>query len=133
MMRALLITLAVYAIPVFTTGIMWYLQLALSSLLYIGLIYHYSKVRERSILIGIEFINLSCITTAFFCDYILHAENFVTLYIADIINACFFTELLVVIGGLMIGVRQRYTGVGNNSSFSDKLRRWFDLSTEVNV
>lgn len=129
-MNALLITLAIYAIPVYATGILWFLQLGFSSLIYIMLIYHFSKIRERTVLIGIELINLTCITTTFYNFYISKSQSFVSVNITDIILACFLAELVIILGGLAIGVRKRHTTIRRPDSVSDTRDRRFFLLSE---
>lgn len=132
-MNALLITLAVYAIPVYATGILWFLQLGFCSLIYIMLIYYFAKIRERAILIVIELINLTCITTTFYNFYISKSQSFVSANITDIITACFLAELLVVLGGLAIGVRKRDTTIRGSDSASDTRDSRFFLLSESNL
>lgn len=127
-MNALLITLAIYAIPVFTKGQYWYIQLALSSVLYIILIYHFARIRERVYLIGVEFINLSCIATAFASLYIFQSQNFITSYITDIIQTAFIAEIMIILTGAAIGVRKRDTTMGSNRSDRNKSDYRFSVS-----
>jgi putative Mn2+ efflux pump MntP len=129
-MNALLITLSIYAIPVYLTGILWFLQLGFSSLIYIMLIYHFAKIRERTVLIGIELINLTCITTTFYNFYISKSQSFVSVNITDIILACFLAELVIILGGLAIGVRKRHTTIRRPDSVSDTRDRRFFLLSE---
>lgn len=122
-MNALLITLGVYAVPIFTHGIWWFAQMTFLSFIYIALIYHYSKIRERAWLIAIEFINLAFLF-AYFVEYcVTHTKSFVTVYSPFIIQACFFLELLIIIGGLLIGVRKRNQVLRNSHTNSDSFNR----------
>jgi hypothetical protein len=107
-MSALLITLAVYVVPIFTKGIWWFVQMTLLSFIYIALIYHYSKMRERAWLIGVEFVNLACLFVYFVEYCITHTQSFVSAHSPFIIQACFILELLIILGGLAIGVRKRH-------------------------
>lgn len=106
-MSALLITLGVYAVPIFTKGIFWFVQMTFLSLIYIALIYHYSKIRERAWLIGVEFINLACLFVYFVEYSITHTHSFISAHSPIIIQACFILELLIILGGIAIGVRKR--------------------------
>ena len=112
-MIALLITLSIYSIPVVASGHWWFIQLGFSSLVYISLIYHFAKIRERTALIGIELINLACIFIFAYNYFLKLPENIVTANIYYIIQACFFLELIVIVGGIALGVSRRYT---NHSS-----------------
>jgi hypothetical protein len=127
-MSALLITLGVYAVPIFTKGVWWFVQMTLLSLIYIALIYHLSKIRERLWLIGIEAVNLICLVI-YFIDYsITHIFNAGAININKsaielgspyIIQACFFLELVIILGGLAIGVRKRNKVLGAGDSNRD--------------
>lgn len=107
MLNALLITLAIYAIPSMFHGKFWFIQASVSSILYIILIYHFAKIRERGILIGVEFISMACIATSFYQFYVVHSSNFISDNIAAILNAVFFLEIFIVMLGGAIGVRKR--------------------------
>lgn len=121
-MNALLITIGVYAVPIFTHGVWWFVQMTLLSFIYIALIYHYSKIRERAWLIAIESINLVCLFVYFVEYSVTHTKSFVSDYSPIIIQACFFLELLIILGGLAIGVRKRNKVLGagdsNRNTFS---------------
>lgn len=106
-MSALLITLGVYAVPIFTKGIWWFVQMTLLSFIYIALIYHYSKMRERAWLIGVEFVNLACLFVYFVEYSITHTHSFISAHSPFIIQSCFILELLIILGGIAIGVRKR--------------------------
>lgn len=106
-MSALLITLGVYAVPIFTKGIFWFVQMTLLSFIYIALIYHYSKIRERAWLIGVEFVNLACLFVYFVEYSITHTHSFISAHSPIIIQSCFILELLIILGGIAIGVRKR--------------------------
>jgi len=106
-MSALLITLGVYAVPIFTKGIFWFVQMTLLSFIYIALIYHYSKMRERAWLIGVEFVNLACLFVYFVEYCITHTHSFISVSSPFIIQACFVLEMLIIMGGMAIGVRKR--------------------------
>lgn len=122
-MNALLITLGVYAVPIFTHGVWWFVQMTLLSFIYIALIYHYSKIRERAWLIGIESVNLVCLFVYFVEYSITHTHSFVSAHSPVIIQTCFFLELLIVLGGLAIGVRRRDKVLGARDSNRDTLNR----------
>lgn len=106
-MSELLITLGVYAVPIFTKGIWWFVQMTLLSFIYIALVYHYSKMRERAWLIGVEFVNLACLFVYFVEYSITHTHSFISASSPIIIQACFILELLIILGGIAIGVRKR--------------------------
>ncbi len=106
-MTALLITLGVYAVPIFTKGVWWFVQMTLLSFIYIALIYHFSKIRERMWLIGVESINLICLFIYFIEYSITHTHSFVSAASPYIIQTCFFLEVVIILGGLAIGVRKR--------------------------
>jgi hypothetical protein len=122
-MIALLITLGVYAVPIFTKGVWWFVQMTLLSFIYIALIYHYSKIRERLWLIGIESVNLICLFVYFIEYFLTHTNSFVSAHSPLIIQACFFLELLVILGGLAIGVRKRNKVLGASDSNRDPFNR----------
>lgn len=122
-MNALLITLGVYAVPIFTHGVWWFVQMTFLSLIYIAMIYHYSKIRERAWLIGVEFVNLACLFVYFVEYSITHTHSFVSAHSPFIIQACFFLELLIILGGLAIGVRKRSKVLGVRDSNRDSLNR----------
>lgn len=118
-MNALLITLFAYAIPATFTGLAWYAQASTTSVLYMVLIYHFSKSRERLALIVVEFFSLSCIAFSFFSAYIFHAQNFVRANITDIMTAVFLIELLIS-GGIALGVHRRRSALRSDHSDSDQ-------------
>lgn len=122
-MNALLITLGVYAVPIFTHGIWWFVQMTLLSFIYIALIYHFSKIRERAWLIGVETVNLVCLFVYFVEFCITHTHSFVSAYSPVIIQTCFFLELLIILGGLAIGVRKRNKILGPGDSNRDSFDR----------
>ena len=105
-MVALLITLFVYLIPTVTTGFFWYVQMGLSSVFYIILIYHFAKIRERLYLIVVEFISLLCLLLSLY-------NNFISDNLVYIINSAFILELMICIGGLALGVNRRDTSIRN--------------------
>jgi len=121
-MSALLITLGVYAVPIFTKGVWWFVQMTLLSFIYIALIYHYSKIRERAWLIGVEFVNLACLFVYFVEYSVTHTHSFVSAGSPYIIQVCFILEMLIIIGGLAIGVRKRHkilrSGDSNRNPFN---------------
>ncbi len=127
-MSALLITLGVYAVPIFTKGVWWFFQMTLLSFIYIYLIYHYSKIRERLWLIAVEAVNLICLCI-YFVDYskthifnegvVSINKSAIELGIPYIIQTCFFLEALIVLGGLTIGVRKRNKVLGASDSNCD--------------
>jgi len=131
-MTALLITLGVYVVPIFTNGVWWFVQMTLLSFIYIVLIYRYSKIRERLWLIVVEAVNLICLVI-FFIDYSMThifnagviSANKSVIEIASpyIIQTCFFLELLIILGGLAIGVRRRNKILGAGDSNRDSLSR----------
>ncbi len=124
-MTALLITLGVYVVPIFAKGVWWFVQMTLLSFIYIALIYHYSKIRERFWLIGVEAVNLICLFI-FFIDYsmthIFNAgvistdKSAVEIASPYIIQTCFFFEVVIILGGLAIGVRKRNKILGAGDS-----------------
>jgi hypothetical protein len=126
-MNALLITLGIYAIPVWFTGLLWYAQASTSSILYIILIHKYSKTRERLPLIVVEIINLLLILFCFVTKYLIVNQNFVRANIADIMLTVFLIELLISVGGIALGVSRRNTTLRNTpasnrpSSYRDNL------------
>lgn len=122
-MSALLITLGVYAVPIFTKGIWWFVQMTLLSFIYIALIYHYSKMRERAWLIGVEFVNLACLFVYFVEYSITHTHSFISASSPIIIQACFILELLIILGGIAIGVRKRSKVLRASDSDSDPSNR----------
>jgi hypothetical protein len=122
-MSALLITLGVYAAPIFTKGVWWFVQMTLLSFIYIALIYHYSKIRERLWLIGVEFVNLACLFVYFVEYSITHTHSFVSAGSPYIIQACFILEMLIIMGGLAIGVRKRNKVLGASDSNRDPFNR----------
>lgn len=122
-MNALLITLGVYAVPIFTSGVWWFVQMTLLSFIYIALIYHYSKIRERAWLIAVESVNLVCLFVYFVEYSITHTQSFVVAYSPFIIQICFFLELLIILGGLALGVRKRSKVLGASNTNRDSLNR----------
>jgi hypothetical protein len=118
-MNALLITLFAYAIPATFTGLAWYAQASTTSVLYMILIYHLSKSRERLALIVVEFFAFLCIVFSFASKYFFESENFVRANIADIMTAVFLIELLIS-GGIALGVHRRSAALRNNHSDSDQ-------------
>ena len=106
-MSALLITLGVYAVPIFTHGIWWFVQMTLLSFVYIALIYHFSKVRERTWLIAVESFNLICLFVYFIEYCITHTNSFVSAASPVIIQSCSILELIIALGGIAVGVRKR--------------------------
>jgi sulfite exporter TauE/SafE len=122
-MSALLITLGVYAVPIFTKGIFWFVQMTLLSFIYIALIYHYSKIRERAWLIGVEFVNLACLFVYFVEYSITHTHSFISASSPFIIQACFVLEMLIIVGGMAIGVRKRHKVLRARDSDRDSSNR----------
>jgi hypothetical protein len=122
-MTALLITLGVYVVPIFTSGVWWFVQMTLLSFIYIVLIYHYSKIRERAWLIGVESVNLICLFIYFIEYSITHTHSFVSAGSPYIIQSCFFLELAIILGGLAIGVRKRNKVLGASDSNRDPFNR----------
>lgn len=122
-MNALLITLGVYFVPIFTKGVWWFVQMTLLSFIYIAMIYHYSKIRERLWLIGIETVNLICLFVYFVEYSITRTHSFVSVGSPYIIQSCFFLELLIILGGLVIGVRRRNKILGAGDSNRNTLGR----------
>ncbi len=124
-MTALLITLGVYVVPIFTKGAWWFFQMTLLSFIYIFLIYRYSKIRERLWLIAVEAVNLICLCI-YFVDYSMThifnagviSTNKSAIEIASpyIIQTCFFLEVVIILGGLAIGVRKRDKILGAGDS-----------------
>jgi len=115
-MVALLITLFVYLIPTVTTGFFWYVQMGLSSVFYIILIYHFAKIRERLYLIVVEFISLLCLLLSLY-------NNFISDNLVYIINSAFILELMICIGGLALGVNRRDTSIRNSSDDNHRHNR----------
>lgn len=106
--------------------------MTLLSFIYIALIYHYSKIRERFWLIAVESVNLICLCiyfveysfTHYFVEYsAAHTYSFVSANSPIIIQTCFFLELLIVLGGLAIGVRKRSKVLGARDSNRDSSSR----------
>lgn len=118
-MNALLITLFAYAIPATFTGLAWYFQASVTSVLYIVLIYHFAKARERLLLIVVEFVSLACISFSFYSAYIIDSQNYVRANITDIMTAVFLIELLIS-GGIALGVSRRSTTLRRDHSDSDQ-------------
>jgi hypothetical protein len=129
-MNAILITLFAYAIPATFTGLAWYAQASTTSVLYMVLIYHLSKSRERLALIVVEFFSLSCIAFSFFSAYIFHSQNFVRANIADIMTIVFLIELLIS-GGIALGVHRRSAALRSNTTDSNKHSNRDNLCDEV--
>jgi hypothetical protein len=107
-MSALLITLGVYAVPIDEKGIFWFVVMTRLSFIYIVLIYHFSKIRERDWLVGVESVNLVCLVVYFVEYSITHTNSFISVGSPFIIKACFYLELLIILGGWAIGVRKRH-------------------------
>lgn len=112
-----------YAVPIFAHGVWWFVQMTFLSLIYIALIYHYSKIRERAWLIAVESVNLICLFVYFVEYSITHTQSFLSANSPIIIQTCFFLELLIVLGGLAIGVRKRDKVLGARDSNRDTLNR----------
>lgn len=129
-MNSLLITLFAYAIPATFTGLAWYAQASTTSVLYMILIYHLSKSRERLALIVVEFFSLSCIAFSFFSAYIFHSQNFVRANIADIMTIVFLIELLIS-GGIALGVHRRSAALRSDHSDSDSSINRSNLPSQV--
>lgn len=129
-MNALLITLFAYAIPATFTGLAWYAQASTTSVLYMVLIYHFSKSRERLALIVVEFFSFSCIVFSFASKYFFDSQNFVRANITDIMTAVFLIELLIS-GGIALGVHRRSAALRRNTTDSNKHSNRRNLRTEV--
>jgi hypothetical protein len=129
-MKALLITLFAYAIPATFTGLAWYAQASTTSVLYMVLIYHLSKSRERFALIVVEFFAFLCIVFSFSSKYFFESENFVRANITDIMAIVFFIELLIS-GGIACGVGRRSTAIRSNTTDSNKHPNRDNLCNEV--
>ena len=92
------------------------------SFIYIALIYHFSKMRERVYLIGVESINLICLCM-YFVEYVFKMHSFIGASSPIIIQACFILELLIIMGGMAIGVRKRSKVLRASDSDSDPSNR----------
>lgn len=129
-MNAILITLFAYAIPATFTGLAWYAQASTTSVLYMILIYHFSRSRERLALIVVEFFSLSCIVFSFASKYFFDSQNFVRANITDIMTTVFFIELLIS-GGIALGVHRRRSALRRGHSDSDQSINRCNLPCQV--
>jgi len=119
-----------YAIPATFAGLAWYAQASTTSVLYMILIYHFSKSRERFALIVVEFFAFLCIVFSFASKYFFDSQNFVRANIADIMTIVFFIELLIS-GGIALGVHSRRSALRSDHSDSDQSINRRNLCNEV--
>ena len=103
---ALAITISVYWIPPMlynTHGYAEWLNSTAWSAIYCALIYRFAKIRIMPLLLGAEVMAMMSIVGAFVEVHILKLNGLFYVNYEQIINACYFAELIIIAVGVMNG------------------------------
>jgi len=127
---ALIITLSVYNLPEYlytASGLMWFIDMGLWGLFYILMISLTGRTRTMWALIGIECFSILSILIAFFESQIIGISGLLYQNLSVIIEACYISQLLLIVGGMASGLANRHTISNDNDAVNHSIFHWSNL------